>query len=155
MHHCFSHSVMNAHVESNVFDTRTLCTCAAKLSDFALIKLIRNRYYDCEKYPLSPLKLRCLVLIKQYLPNISGPLYSCALGDINQHLIPSLLPMISKWWLIVTWSTHFSRGVSIDAFLSQWLWGQWFKEFVKYTSLPSFSSFIIERICGSVNCLAS
>ena len=48
-----------------------------------------------------------------------------------------------------------SHMVSIDTFLSQWRWGQWFKEFVKYTSVPSFSSLIIEKICGAINCLAS
>ena len=51
--------------------------------------------------------------------------------------------------------TDYFRGVSVDVFLSQWRWGQWFKEFIKYTSVSSFSSFIIERGCGSVNYLAS
>ena len=112
-----------------------------------------NIYYNCEKYPPSPVKPRCLVLIEQYLPNILAPCIwcsdrlcdSCALSDINQHFIPSLLPVISKCWPIVTSSTHeptagncdvtmtdCSRGVSMDAWLSQWLWGQWFKEFAKY-----------------------
>ena len=43
----------------------------------------------------------------------------------------------------------------MDAFLSQWHWGQWFKEFIKYSSVPSFPSFIIEKICRAVNFLAS
>ena len=50
--------------------------------------------------------------------------------------------------------TDYFRGVSVDVFLSQWRWGQWFKKFIKYTSVSSFSSFIIERGCGSVNYLA-
>ena len=90
---------------------------------------------------------------------------SCALNGINQHFVPSLLPVISKCLPIVTSSTHepfagncdvtmtdCSRGVSMNAFLSQWRWDQWFKELVKYMSVPSFSSFITQRICGCVNC---
>ena len=38
----------------------------------------------------------------------------------------------------------------MDAFLPQWHWDQGVKEFVKYTSVQSF---IIERICGTVNYL--
>ena len=81
---------------------------------------------------------------------------------------PSLLPKISKCWPIVASSTHeptagncdvtmtdCSRAFSMDAFLSQWRWGHWFKEFVKYTSVPSFSRFIIDKICEFVNCLSS
>ena len=33
-------------------------------------------YHNYEKYLLSPLKPRFLVLIEQYLPNISDPVYS-------------------------------------------------------------------------------
>ena len=65
---------------------------------------------------------------------------SSTLSDINQHFIPSLLPIISKCWPIVT-SSHMSRplaivvsqwlecsrGVSMDAFVSQWRWGRWFE----------------------------
>ena len=40
-------------------------------------------------------------------------------------------------------------------FIWQWRLDQWSKEFVKYTSVPSFSSFIIQIICGAANCLAS
>ena len=32
-------------------------------------------YYNYENYPLSPLKPRFLVLIEQYLINISDPVY--------------------------------------------------------------------------------
>ena len=82
----------------------------------------------------------------------------CGLTHVNIHFILSLLPMISKCWLIVTSSIHESDTsncditmtdcscmLCMDAFLSQWRWGQWFKVFVKNTSFPSFV----------VNCLAS
>ena len=58
---------------------------------------------------------------------------TCALRDINQHFIPSLPPMISKCWFIVTSSTHepaagncdvamtdCSRGVSMDLLSDIW-----------------------------------
>ena len=48
--------------------------------------------------------------------------------------------------------TDCSQGVSMDAFLSQWRCGQWFKQLVTFMSEPSF---IMERICGSINCLVS
>ena len=38
--------------------------------------LFKYLYYNYKKYPLSPLKPRFLVLIEQYLPNISDPVYS-------------------------------------------------------------------------------
>ena len=51
--------------------------CTDHLCDScALSDINQHHYYNCEKYPLSPLKPRCLVLIEQYLPNISGPVYS-------------------------------------------------------------------------------
>ena len=37
--------------------------------------------------------------------------------------------------------TDCSHVVSMGAFLSQWRWGLWFKEFVKYTSVPSCFKF--------------
>ena len=47
------------------------------ITDILAIMLIyANLYYNYEKYPLSPLKPRFLVLIEQYLPNISDPVYS-------------------------------------------------------------------------------
>ena len=61
-------------------------------------------YYNYEKYPLSPLKPRFLVLIEQYLPNISDPVYSVHQSFmwflwLNWHkstFIPSLLQMIQN-----------------------------------------------------------
>ena len=61
---------------------------------------VNHLYHNCEKYPLSPLKLRCLVLIEQYLHNISGPVYSVNqsfmwflwLNWRKSTFIPSLLP---------------------------------------------------------------
>ena len=100
-----------------------------------------NLYYDYDKYPLSPLKPRFLVLIEQYLPNISDPVYS-------EHQIIYVIPVTvtapndSKCWPIVTSSIQepvasncdvtmidYSRVVALDAFSEQWCWGQWFKEF--------------------------
>ena len=52
------------------------------------------------------------------------------------------------------WPNYF-YWVSMDAFISQWHWAKWFKESLKYTCVPRFSNFIIERICEAVNCLAS
>ena len=60
-----------------------------------------------------------------------------------------------RWQFVMSQWPDCSRRFSMDAFLSQWRWGRWYKEFVKYTSVPFFSSFIIERLCGPVNCLAS
>ena len=132
-------------------------------------------YYNCEKYSLSPLKPRFLALIEHYLHNISDPIYSVHqsfmwflwLNGRKSTFYPATVPNDSKCWPIVTSSTHqpatgncdvtitdCSRGFSMDAFLSQWCWGQWFKEFVKYTSVSNFSSFIVEWVCGSINCLA-
>ena len=107
-------------------------------------------YYNHEKYPLSPLKLRFLVLIEQYLPNISEPVYSVHqsfmwflwLNWRKSRFYPVTAPNDSKCWPIVTSSvqepaasnfdvtmTDCSRVVAMDAFLEQWCWGQWFKEF--------------------------
>ena len=77
---------------------------------------------------------------------------SCGLIDVNPHFIPSVLPNDSKFWPIVTsliqgldvsncdvTMTDCSRVVSMDIFLAQWCWGQWFIQFVKDTSVSSFS----------------
>ena len=117
-----------------------------------------------------------LGVIEQCLPTFLAPCIvcidrlcdSCALRDINQRL--SL--HYSRWFqnFDLLWrNRHMSRplaivtsqwpfvlaGFLLAAFLSKWRWDQCFKEFVKYTSVPSFSNFILERICVSVNCLAS
>ena len=116
-----------------------------------------NLYYNYEIYPLSPLKLRSLALIEQYLPNISDPVYSVQqsfmwflwLNWRKSTFYPVTAPNDSKCWPIVTSSiqepvtsncdvamTDCSRVVAMGAFLAQWWWGQWFNEFVKDTSVP-------------------
>ena len=100
-----------------------------------------NLYYNYEKYPLSPLKLMFLVLIEQYLPNISDPVYSVhqsfmwflLLNWRKSIFYPVTAPNDSKCWLIVTSSiqepaasncdvtmTGCSRVVAMDAFVAQW-----------------------------------
>ena len=95
-------------------------------------------YYNYEKYPLSPLKLRFLALIEQYLHNISDPVYSVHqsfmwflwLNRCKSTYYPVIDPNDSKCWPIVTSSiqelaasnchvtmTDCSRVVSMDAFL--------------------------------------
>ena len=77
---------------------------------------------------------------------------SCDLTDVNRHFYPVTAPNGSKCWPIVTSSiqepvasncdvtmTDCSRVVAMDAFLAQ-RWGQWFNDFVKDTSVPSFST---------------
>ena len=107
-------------------------------------------YHNYEKYPLSPLKPRFLVLIEQYLPNISDPVYLVHQSFMRflwlnwgkSTFCPVTAPNDSKCWPIVTSSiqepaasncditmTDCSRVVAMDAFLEQWCWGQWFKEF--------------------------
>ena len=109
-------------------------------------------YYNYEKYPLSPLKPRSLAFIEQYLPNISDPVYSVHqsfmwflwLNWRKSTFYPVTAPNDSKCWPIVTSSiqaptashcdvtmTDCFRLVSMDAFLAQWCWGQWFNGFVK------------------------
>ena len=94
-------------------------------------------YYNYEKYPPSPLKPRFLVLIKQYLPNISDPVYSVHqsfmwflwLNWRKSTFYPVTAPNDSKSWAIVTSSiqepaasncdatmTDSSRMVAMDAF---------------------------------------
>ena len=120
-----------------------------------------NLYYDYEKYLLSPLKPKILALIEQYLPNISDPVYSVHqsfmwflwLNWRKSTFYPLTAPNDSKCWPIVTSSiqepaasncditmTNSSRVVAMDAFLTQWCWGQWFNEFVIDTYVPSFST---------------
>ena len=118
-------------------------------------------YYDCEKYPLSPLKPRSLAFIEQYLPNISDAVFSVHqsfmwfmwLNWRKSTFYPISAPNDSKCWPIVTSliqepaashcdvsMTNCFRVVSMDAFLAQWCCGQWLNEFVKDTSEPSFST---------------
>ena len=73
-------------------------------------------YYNCEKYPLSPLKPRSLAFIEQYLPNISDPVYSVHqsfmwflwLNWRKSHFIPSLLQMIQNVDLL--WCHRYTRA---------------------------------------------
>ena len=111
--------------------------------NFRLPFAIRNHYlyYNYEKYPLSPLKPRFLVLIEQYLPNISDPVYSMHQSIMwflwfnwrKSTFYPVTAPNDSKCWAIVTPSiqepaasncditmTDCSRVVAMDAFLTQW-----------------------------------
>ena len=102
-----------------------------------------------------------LALIEQYLPNISDPVYSVHqsfmwflwLNWRKSTFYPVTAPTDSKCWPIVTSSiqepvasncdvtmTDCSRVVAMDAFLARWCCGQWFNEFVKDTSVPSFST---------------
>ena len=138
-----------------------------------------------KKFPLSPLKSRCLVLLSLHLQNISNTFMCISVHSVHRSnmcflsfnwrkstFIPLPSPTISKYqnscWLIVTSAKHepsgsncditmtdCSRAVSMDAFLSQWRWSQGVKEFTRCKSVPSFSIVIIERICGVVNSLAS
>ena len=134
-------------------------------------------YYNYEKYPLSPLKPRLLVLIEQYLLNISDPVYSVHQSFMwflwldwrKSTFYPVTALNDSKCWPIVTSSiqepatsncdvtmTDCSRVLAMNAFLSQWCWGQWFKEFVKDTVGVCAKFFIIiEKVCEAAKCLAS
>ena len=96
-------------------------------------------YYNYEKYPLFPLKPRSLVLIEQYLTNISGPVYSVHqsfmwflwLKWLKSIFYPVTAPNDSKYWPIVTslkqepvasncdvTMSDCSRVVAMDAFLA-------------------------------------
>ena len=98
-------------------------------------------YYYCEKYSLSPLKLRSLAFIEQ--PNISDPMYSVHqlfmwflwLNWRKSIFYPITAPNDSKCWSIVTLSiqepaasdcdvtmTDCFRVVSMDASFVFILW---------------------------------
>ena len=92
---------------------------------------------------------------------------------MNPHFIPSRLlgfQNVNSCWPIVMTSIHeltashcdvtmtdCSHRVSMDTFFyHNGIWGQWVKGIVKYMSvMPSFLSFIIERICRAMNCLVT
>ena len=134
-----------------------------------LLFLLLLSYDNCEKYPLSSLKPKFLALIEQYLPNVSDPVYSVHRSFVwflwlnwrKSTFYPVTAPNDSKGWPIVTSSiqqlaasncdvtmTDCPRVVSMDAFLAQWCWGHWFKEFVKDTSVPSFSTLWSRKMFG-------
>ena len=61
---------------------------------------------------------------------------------IDTWAIVTLQEPIIPPWLLWTLSYH----------VILWRWGQWVEEIVEYTSVvPSFSSVIIDRICGTIN----
>ena len=106
-----------------------------------IVPRIYNLHYNYQKYLLSPLKPRFLVLIEQYLPNISDPVYS--VHQIFMWLLwlnwrkSTYYPVTArndwKCWPIAMSSiqepaagncdvtmTDCSRVVAMDAFLAQW-----------------------------------
>ena len=82
---------------------------------------------------------------------------SCALSDKSQHLyrhysrwfkMLTYCDVIDTWadrWKLWRHNDRLFLWVSMNALLSQRRWGHWFKEFVKYTHVPSFSCFIIVK----------
>ena len=128
----------------HVFGTeliRNLAIWLAESQDYDLSIYKVYLYYNYEKYPQSPLKPRFLVLIEQYLPNISDSVYSVHqsfmwflwLNWRKSTFYPVTAPNDSKCWPIVTSSIQepaasncdvtvadCSRVVAIDAFLAQW-----------------------------------
>ena len=82
----------------------------------------RHLYYNYEKYPLSPLKPRFLLLIEQYLPNISDPVYSVHqsfmwflwLNWRKSTFYPVTAPNDSKCWPIVTSSIQEPTASNCD-----------------------------------------
>ena len=74
-------------------------------------------------------------------------LHSSSIGELIEK------QFLGRKWNVSprVWGVWVGLGVGgdLDALLSQWRWGV--KDFVKYTPVESFSSFIIERICKAVN----
>ena len=126
-------------------------------------------YYNYEKYPLSPLKLRFLALIEQYLPNVSDLLYSVHrsvvwflwLNWCKSTFYPVTAPNDSKCWPVVTsliqgWAvsncevtmTDYSRVVSV--ILSTMMLRTVIYRVCKRHVCAKFF-----RVCGAVKCLAS
>ena len=129
-----------------------------------------NLYHNYEKYLLSPLKPRFLALNEQYLPNISDPVYSVhqsfmwflRLNRRKSTFYPVTAPKDSKCWPIVTSSiqelaasncdvtmTDCSRVVSMDAFLTQWCWGQAFFRFFLAATKQLYEWYFLS-VCPSV-----
>ena len=141
-----------------------------------------NLYHNYEKYLQSPLKPRFLALNEQYLPNISDPVYSVhqsfmwflRLNRRKSTFYPVTAPKDSKCWPIVTSSiqelaasncdvtmTDCSRVVSMDAFLTQWCWGQAFFRFffsfhdprVSTRGIASMILFVFKPLRSSLICI--
>ena len=126
----------NSPVTSDFPSRRPVTRSFGVFFDLRLRQQLRTQW-RC-RWKISPLISKCLVLIEQYLPNVSGPVYSvyrsckrfiCGLSDINQHF-----SHCSRWFqnvdllwrhrhmsrplAIVTDSDRLlDRGVSMDAFL--------------------------------------
>ena len=116
-------------------------------------------YYNYEKYPLSPLKPRFLVLIEQYLPNISDSVYSVHQSFMwflwHKWRKSTFCPVTCSEWLQepaaskcdVT-MTDRSRVVAMDAFLAQWnrkfITAQWSTE---NTSCFNFFVYFFFKFC--------
>ena len=148
-------------------------------NNFPLEQCCGYHYCNCEKN-VSPLKLRCLVLIEQYLLNISGPVYSvhrlfmwlmCLKWHKSIfHTAPDYFKMLTYCDVIATWAGRWQIWRHSDPIvLAGFLW-----TFLIIMALGSVIqrickiSFIIKRLrihelfgkwrhkdCGSVNCLAS
>ena len=121
-------------LERVINNKRVHCCCQE-------VQTCRHFYYNYEKYPLSPLRPRFLVLIEQYLPNISDTVYSVHqsfmwflwLNCRKSTFYPVTAPNDSTCWHIVTSTiqepaasncdvtmTDCSRVVAMDSFLAQW-----------------------------------
>ena len=126
-------------------------------------------FHNYEKYPLSPLKPRSLAFIEQYLPNISDTVYSVHqsfmwflwLNWRKSTFYPITAPNDSKCWPIVTSSiqepaashcdvimTVGFRVGSMEAFLAQWCWWEWFNEFVKTSLCQVFQNLWSREMFG-------
>ena len=126
-----------------------------------------NLIHNCEKYPLSLLKLRCY---SWHQPNISGSvdlvhrsfLWFLWLNWLKSTFFRSQVPNLFQNKMLTYCDVIDTRGdhcllwlhndrlfpmVSMDAFLLQWHWGQW----VNTSVMPIFSSIIIARICITIN----
>ena len=69
--------------------------------------------------------------------NVTSLIHELATGNRDV-----TITIVHVWF---TWKLSYHNGMK----------PQWFKEFVKRTSVPSFASFITKKICGSLNCLTS
>ena len=79
----------------------------------------------------------------------------CINGWVNNFMAGDLRCNCAHYDVIVMSSMHEPATSNCDVLSYDKGSGQWFKEFVKDTSVPSFSSFITERMCAVVNCFAS
>ena len=141
---------------------------------YVVLIMLNKQNCNCEKYLLSLLKPGCLALLEQRIPNISG--FVCLVHqsfmwfpwlNLRKSTCCSVTAL-DDFKIFTTvdqlWRHRYTRW-PLAIVTSQWpivpmrfLWtltSQFRKEFVQLTSVPSFSSFIIEITCGAVNCLAN